>query len=51
MPNLTYGWARQPGEDWKANTSAAILVMLVVIFAFNAVAILLRNRFDRKRDY
>jgi hypothetical protein len=25
-------------------------VMLVVIFAFNAVAILLRNRFDRKRD-
>jgi phosphate transport system permease protein len=51
MPNLTYGWARQPGEDWKANTSAAILVMLVVIFSFNAVAILLRNRFDRKRDY
>ena len=51
MPNLTYGWARQPCEDWKANTSAAILVMLVVIFAFNAVAILLRNRFDRKRDY
>jgi phosphate transport system permease protein len=51
MPNLTYGWARQPGEDWQANTSAAILVMLVVIFSFNAVAILLRNRFDRKRDY
>jgi phosphate transport system permease protein len=51
MPNLTYGWARQPGEDWKANTSAAILVMLVVIFTFNAVAILLRNRFDKKREY
>jgi phosphate transport system permease protein len=51
MPNLTYGWARQPGDEWKANTSAAILVMLVVIFSFNAVAILLRNRFDRKRDY
>lgn len=50
LPNLTYGWARQPGEDWQANTSAAILVMLVVIFAFNAVAILLRNHYDRKRD-
>ena len=50
MPNLTYGWAKLPGDEWQANTSAAILVMLVVIFAFNAVAILLRNRFDRKRD-
>ena len=50
LPNLTYGWARQPGEDWQANTAAAILVMLVVIFAFNAAAILLRNHYDRKRD-
>ncbi len=50
LPNLTFGWARQPGADWQANTSAAILVMLVVIFAFNAVAILLRNHYDRKRD-
>ena len=50
LPNLTYGWARQPGSDWQGNTAAAILVMLVVIFAFNAVAILLRNHYDRKRD-
>lgn len=50
LPNLTFGWARQPGDDWAGNTSAAILVMLVVIFAFNTVAILLRNRYDRKRD-
>jgi phosphate transport system permease protein len=50
LPNLTYGWARQPGDDWQANTSAAILVMLLVIFTFNAAAILLRNRYDRARD-
>jgi phosphate transport system permease protein len=50
LPNLTFAWARLPGDDWKANTSAAIVVMLVVIFAFNAVAILLRNRYDRARD-
>jgi phosphate transport system permease protein len=51
LPNLTFSWARLPGEEWKANTSAAIIVMLIVIFAFNAVAILLRNRYDRARDY
>jgi phosphate transport system permease protein len=50
LPNLTFAWARLPGEEWQANTSAAIVVMLVVIFAFNAVAILLRNRYDRARD-
>src|SRR5215213_9492065 len=50
LPNLTFSWARLPGDEWKANTSAAIVVMLVVIFAFNAVAILLRNRYDRARD-
>jgi phosphate transport system permease protein len=51
LPNLTFTWAKLPGDDWQANTSAAILVMLVVIFAFNAVAILLRNRYDRARDF
>jgi len=50
MPSLTYSWAKQPGEDWSHNTGAAILVMLVVIFAFNAAAILLRNRYDKKRE-
>jgi phosphate transport system permease protein len=51
LPNLTFAWARLPGDEWKANTSAAIVVMLTVIFVFNAVAILLRNRYDRARDY
>lgn len=50
LPNLTFSWARLPGDEWKANTSAAIIVMLTVIFVFNAVAILLRNRYDRARD-
>jgi phosphate transport system permease protein len=51
LPSVTYNWARQPGDDWRANTGAAILVMLVVIFAFNAAAILLRNRYEKKREY
>jgi phosphate transport system permease protein len=49
LPNLAFSWAKLPGDEWKANTSAAILVMLVVVLAANAVAILLRNRYDKKR--
>jgi phosphate transport system permease protein len=48
LPTLIYSFAKQIGEDWRANTAAAIIVLLVVILAVNAVAILLRNRYERK---
>ncbi len=49
LPNIVFNWARQPGTGWPANTAAAILVMLIVILGANAFAILLRNRYDKKR--
>jgi len=48
LPTLIFSWARQPGEDWRANTAAAIVVLLVTILAVNALAIVLRNRYERK---
>ena len=48
LPTLIFSWAREPGEDWKANTAAAIVVLLVAILAVNAIAIVLRNRYERK---
>jgi phosphate transport system permease protein len=48
LPTEIYSWSRLPGDDWKANTAAAIVVLLVIILAVNLVAILLRNRYERK---
>ena len=48
LPMIIFNWARQPNADFQALTSAAIIVLLVVILAANAVAILLRNRYERK---
>jgi len=48
LPTEIYAWAKLPGEEWRANTAAAIVVMLVAILAVNAVAIVLRNRYERK---
>jgi phosphate transport system permease protein len=48
LPTLIYSFARQIGDDWRANTAAAIIVLLVVILAVNAIAIVLRNRYERK---
>jgi phosphate transport system permease protein len=48
LPTQIFSFARQAGADWKPITSAAIVVLLVVIIVVNAVAIILRNRYERK---
>ena len=48
LPTVIYSWAKQPQDEFRALTAAAIVVLLVVILAVNAGAILLRNRYDRR---
>jgi phosphate transport system permease protein len=48
LPTLIFSWSRFPGEEWKANTAAAIMVLLVAILVVNSLAIILRNRYERK---
>jgi phosphate transport system permease protein len=48
LPTIVYDWARKPQEEFRALTSAAILVLLAVTILANTVAIVLRNRYDRR---
>lgn len=48
LPTVIYGWARQPQQEFRALTAAAIVVLLVVILVINAIAIILRNRYARR---
>jgi phosphate transport system permease protein len=48
LPTIVYRWARLPSDDFRALTSAAIVVLLGVTLAANAIAIILRNRYERK---
>jgi phosphate transport system permease protein len=50
MPAVITAWAKLPAEEFRvANTAAAILAMLTFVLAINSVAIILRNRFEKKR--
>ncbi|HAS12141.1 MAG TPA: phosphate ABC transporter permease PtsA [Acidimicrobiaceae bacterium] len=49
MPIIITTWAGRPGPEWEQATAAAIVVLLVVVLAANAVAILLRNHYEKKR--
>jgi phosphate transport system permease protein len=48
LPVIVYDWARKPQEEFRALTSAAIIVLLLVTVIANGFAILLRNRYDRR---
>ncbi len=48
LPTQIFSWSRYAGDGWKANTAAAIVVLLAIILVVNLFAILLRNRYDRK---
>jgi phosphate transport system permease protein len=48
LPTIIFNWARLPDSDFRALTSAAIVVLLMLTLAANAAAILLRNRYERK---
>ena len=48
LPVIVYDWARKPQEEFRALTSAAIIVLLLVTLIANGFAILLRNRYDQR---
>lgn len=49
MPNVITTWAGFPQEGFRANTAAAIVVLLVIVLIANAGAVLLRNKYEKKR--
>jgi phosphate transport system permease protein len=48
LPTTIFSWARLPQDEFKALTAAAIVVLLAVVLIINAIAIFLRNRYERR---
>jgi phosphate transport system permease protein len=48
LPAVIFSYARLPGDDFRAITAAAALVLLVLVLLMNGFAIWLRNRYERK---
>lgn len=47
MPIQIYNWTSQPKEEFASLAAAGIIVLLIVLLSMNALAIFLRNKFDR----
>lgn len=48
LPIQVYNWISRPQKDFHTNAAAGIIVLMVVLLIMNSVAIVLRNRFQRK---
>lgn len=48
LPVQIYLWARSPERAFVERTSGAIMVLLGFLLVMNAVAVVLRNRFERR---
>jgi len=48
LPTQIFIWADSPERGFVSRTSAAILVLLTFLIFMNAIAIYLRNRFERR---
>ena len=49
LPIQIFNWISRPQADFHGLAAAGILVLLVVLLAFNLIAVLLRNRYTQNR--
>ncbi|MGB0767701.1 MAG: ABC transporter permease subunit [Phycisphaeraceae bacterium] len=47
LPVTIFQWTREPGTDFRGIAAAGIIVLLIVLLSFNAVAIYIRQRAGR----
>ena len=50
LPVVIAEWSRTPREGFDQSAAAAIIVMLGIVLAMNTFAIILRTRFEKKRN-
>ena len=48
LPVLIYKWSTGAERAWEPMTAAAIVILLVFLILMNAIAIILRRRFERR---
>ena len=48
LPIQIFNWTQQPQAEFHAAASAAIIVMLALLLVMNALAILIRNRYQKR---
>lgn len=49
LPVVTFDWSRKPDDAFRDNAAAASLLMLLIVLVASSLAIVLRNRYEKRR--
>ncbi len=50
LPIQIYNWTSRPQDEFRSIAAAGIIVLLVILFMMNAVAVFLRNRYQTRSE-
>ena len=50
LPIQIFNWVSRPQEDFHTAAAAGIIVLLVVLLTMNALAVFLRNKFQKRSE-
>ena len=50
MPLQIFTWVGRPQEEFRSLAAAGIIVLLALLLTMNAVAVLLRNRYQTRSE-
>lgn len=48
LPMQIYNWTSRPQEEFQAVAAAGIIVLMVLLISMNSVAVLIRNKFQKR---
>ena len=48
LPIQIFSWISEPQDEYKSLAAAGIIVLMVILLAMNAVAVWLRNKYEKK---
>jgi phosphate transport system permease protein len=48
MPIQIFNWVSRPQHGFTINAAAAIIILLIITFVMNGIAVYLRNRWEKK---
>jgi phosphate transport system permease protein len=51
LPMQIFNWTSRPSHDFMVNAAAGIIILLLVTFTLNGVAVYLRHRWQKKINY
>ena len=48
MPIQIFNWVSRPQHGFTINAAAAIIILLIITFVMNGIAVYLRNKWEKK---